>query len=195
MPVNIPYLFKIPLCMIAAALLLTACSTQSQPYPRYWSPMVLNQKECPDLSGRYHVDNSDCQARQCESLYSKLPPSSIPDRSLLPDLREIELQGVREGRLQISYPAKDGGLGATISLQRGTDFQCEKGLLVFETPGRFMAGDGAFGRQNALRRYFSRTTDGSLVMRETGSSGGVVFLIVPVYLSNETWMRWLPSNK
>lgn len=195
MPVNERHLMKTCLCMTAAALLLTGCAIQSQPYPRYWSPIVMNQKECPDLSGHYQIDNADCQAHRCESLYSKFPPSYAPGWSFLRDLREIELQGVREGRLQIHYPSMDGGSGATFSLQRGTDFQCESGQLVFETPGSFMVGDGAIGRHGALRRYFSRTTDGSLVMREAGSAGGVIFLFIPVYLSNETWTRWMPSGK
>lgn len=181
--------------MMAAALLLAGCSIHSEPYPRYWSPMAMNQTECPDLSGHYQMESADCQDHRCESLDSKLPAAYTPGWPLLRDVHEIEFQGVREGRLQIHYPAVDGGPGSTYSLQRGTAFQCERGQLVFETPGSFMAGDGAIGRKGALHRYFSRTTDGSLVMREAGSAGGVVFLFIPVYLSNETWTRWMPVGK
>jgi len=181
--------------MTVAALLLAACSFDSQPYPRYWSPMVMNQTDCPDLSGHYQIDNADCKDHRCAPLYSQFSQSFEPGRPLRRALREVELQGVREGRLLINYPAVDDGPGQTFSLQRGKDFQCESGQAVFEQPGYFIVGEGAIGRHGAVRRYFSRTMDGSLVMRETSSAGGIAFLFIPVYLSSETWTRWAPSSK
>ena len=185
---------KACLCVIAAGL-LTGCSVDSQPYPRYWPPMVMNQADCPDLTGRYQINNDGCEGHQCASLPDQFPQSFWPGWPLARDLREVELQGPREGQLMIHYPAADGGPGKRFTLQRGTDFQCESNQMVLEKLGNFVAGDGAIAHRSAMRRYFSRTVDGSLVMRETGSVGGIFFLFIPLYLSSETWTRWAPSGK
>jgi hypothetical protein len=182
---------KIRLSVTVMTMLLAGCSINKQPYPRYWPPMVMNQTDCPDLSGRYQNQNTECKGADCEYLSSRF--------SFLGNTRfgaaEAELQGPNEEQLTIRYQAVGSTSGATFSLKRGADFQCEGGQVVLEEPGEFMSGDGAFGRRGMTRRYFSRTVDGSLVMRKAGSAGGIVFLIIPVYLSGETWTRWAPIEK
>lgn len=179
------------LSVAAMTIFLAGCSVNKQPYPRYWPPMVMNQTDCPNLSGLYQNQNTECKGTDCEYLSSRF--SLLGNTRIGPS--KVELRGPDDGQLTIHYQAVGTASGATFSLNRGADFQCEGGQVVLEEPGEFMSGDGAFGRRGITRRYFSRTVDGSLVMRKVGSAGGIVFLVIPVYLSGEKWTRWAPIEK
>lgn len=176
---------------LLTGLLLTGCSTTPErvdPYalPEYAEP----DKACHDLTGRYralpHVLGEGQQDER-----PLLAQTLLPEEETLSAATTVELVIGNDASLWVRADSEDGKHLASrrYAVDSGV-FECDDGQLEFypQALGEKTAG---VGWEKVILR---KTTDGSLMLRKGGLFSGLVFMVLPMYVSTEDWYLFKPAT-
>jgi hypothetical protein len=187
----------------AVGLFLAGCIGSKMVYPEDWAPLTITGRStCHNITGKYRAISEPLSYynRPCtnvgEGWYCRsLPESLIGMKKLVTEDTWVEIKGINGTELRIIVGTK-GAIQDKITLGAAANqFECGEDGVVVKIESKFMAGDGAIGINTGFEKSFRKATDGSLVMKETTSGGGVIFLVMPVAGSSTQWWKWEPLER
>lgn len=174
--------------VLVAFVVAPGCSFHSV-YPVEWggfSPVVGNS--CPSLAGVFQNAGERSVPEGGSPRYSPpyLASYFLADSAAAARANRVRVTGDAEAELAVELLGEEPPLEPRI-LQRGDHYRCEDGWLLLET-SRWVA-ENVSGFESTTYR-FRRTNDGAMVIQESSSGVGVVF-VVPVAGSATEWYRFL----
>jgi hypothetical protein len=184
--------------VVAVGLSLTGCVGSKMVYPEDWAPLIITERDaCQNITGKYRAIseplsyyNRPCtnigKGWYCRSLPAELLGISDP----ITEDTWVEIKGSNETELRIIVGTKNT-IQDKITLRAATkQFECSEDGVVLKIEPEFMTGDGAMGINTGFVKSFRKATDGSLVMKEITSGGGLIFLVIPVAGNSTQWWKW-----
>lgn len=174
-----------------ATLLLSACSTSPQRTEPYSLPQYAEaDSQCRDVTGSYNavphsLGKTEKAARPLLAL------TLLPAQDSLDSTNRITLKREDDGSLEVMAQGSDGRVLAKRRYAADSGvFECEDGNLEFYP--RKLGRDSSAGidwETVVLRK----TEDGSLLLRKGGLFSGLVFMVIPMYVSTKDWYLFKPS--
>ena len=177
------------LAALLALCLLGACSRP--PYPADRAERGATRADCSHLEGRYSDAGWDHDGSPAEALSWLLTERTRET----PEPESVEIR-VEPGPRLTAVALSQGQPVAQRSYSASTaDLACSENGAVLEdysgmTRGKTNAVVGYEGARTAL----FRDADGSLVVEQSGTSVGMVFLVIPIGVSGRTWSRFPPAE-
>ncbi len=181
-----------------ATIFLTGCISSHMKYPAAWAPLSSVEKDtCPSITGKYQIVSEprsthySCKyigrGHSCRSLAEEL----IGEDVVLAQHSWLEIEEIGEVELKVTTSTDAISEDTLVTSEKVMSFGCNENGVIVKVSGEFRAEDGAIGFNSGFRKYFLTASDGSLVMKETSSGGGLVF-VVPVAGSSMEWWKWQP---
>lgn len=180
------------IALLLPLVLLSACTAiEKSPYPTDWPVVERGATECTGISGVYYSSAAVLQTYQHPRQDVLLALTLLPPGEYLSQVQRVSLDFENDGHLLVNALAEDG----TVLLERryredGEFLRCESGALIFnpaKMPEISKAPDNPLVGISKSRIELYKAQDGSLIMRESGSATGMVFLLVPVHAQSEQW--------
>jgi hypothetical protein len=191
------------ICIIALGLLLAGCVGSKVPYPESWTALsTVEINSCPRLTGKYRaisVPHPEYNKTSCEAAVGKgwfchsLPEDILGLKTKITDETWVAITEPSETTLDITVGEKDASRFNFV-LSKGKQFECSDDGVVIKIGSEFMAGDGAVGINRGYKYAFRKALDGALIVKETTSGGGLIFLVIPVAGSSIQWWKWGPMR-
>jgi hypothetical protein len=156
----------------------------NDPYPENWSPVVVGQTGCPDISGIYKNGGlgTNSQSTRMEQLSEIFLGNSRANEET------ISIDQSEDGRMQILIHDNDQSPESrTLSLEDG-DFECDDGKIWVTLAKDFDIDFAAVGG-DITKMGFARAEDGSLVGEERYVLAGVL-VVVPMRVSEKSYVHW-----
>lgn len=198
---------KSPLIRYAIGLIvvLTACGCiSSDRYPENWPVRVIDDTECPDISGVYEnaglgsgdilfcrgcTDSGDYRqcAEKCADHVVQL--SEIFFDSTLAYERNIRIAIPNEGSMEVRIDNQDAGNEARLLVRDDGDFECSDGRLnlILDRDLEVDLGGIAFSSRHL---NLVKALDGSLIGEFRYKGKGVIFVAIPAGWSEKHFIRW-----
>jgi hypothetical protein len=197
---------KISMRIILAAtigLFLTGCVGSKMVYPEDWAPLAsADSGTCQNITGKYRAISEPLPyyTRTCANVgkgwYCRSLPEDLADiRRPITEDTWVEINGSDRTELRVTVWTKDTIQNSITLRAAAKQFECGDDGAVVKIEPEFMAGDGAIGINTGFEYSFRKATDGSLVMKETTSGGGLIFLVIPVAGSSTQWWKWQPLER
>jgi len=182
----------------AVGLFLTGCVGSKMVYPEDWAPLTITDRDaCQNITGKYRAISEPLSYynRSCTNIgkgwYCRsLPEDLIGIRKPITDDTWVEIKGSDGTELRIIVGTKDTIQDKITLRAAAKQFECGEDGVVVKIEPEFMTGDGAIGINAGFKKSFRKATDGSLIMKETTSGGGLIFLVIPVAGSSTQWWKW-----
>ena len=184
--------------VLVIGLLLSGCFGTRMLYPEDWAPLAGPDGDaCRDISGKYRAisDPLAYYSRPCTSVGKGWYCRSLPEDLLgitktVTEDTWVEISGSDGTELGVAVGVNET-IQYKVTLRAATgQFACTEDGVVVKIKPEFMAGDGAVGINAGFEYSFGKATDGSLVMKEATSGGGVIFFVIPVAGSSMQWWKW-----
>jgi hypothetical protein len=173
--------------LLFAYALCFGCAS-NDPYPKNWSPVVVGQTGCPDISGTYKNGGlgTNSQSTRMEQLSEIFLGNSRAEEET------ISIDQSEDGRIQVLIHGNDQSPEShALSLEDG-DFECDDGNLWVTTQSDFGVDFGAVGG-DITKMGFAKAEDGSLIGEERYVLAGVL-VVLPMRVSEKSYVRWQPAN-
>jgi hypothetical protein len=169
------------------------------PYPANWASLPAVEKDmCPSLAGKYKaisVPHPGYNKTSCEPAVGKgwfchsLPEDLLGLKTKVTNETWVIIAEPDNATLDIAVRQGDTTVYHFV-LPKNKQFECTEEGVNMSDGTKFMAGDGAVGANLGHQYTFRKALDGSLIMKETTSGGGLIFLVIPVAGSSVQWWKW-----
>jgi hypothetical protein len=169
---------------LVGALVSVACSSR-HPYPKTWPTLMVGQKDCQHLAGRYR--DAETPSSFASSSLTLLLFSSEGRRNA----DSVRIGFPEPGRLQIDLVTDAGDSTSIVLSSDRKQFACDDGLLTIKAGGQWVGdvnqlGFGIGKRSAALEL---RIADGYLVVKQKARTAGIVYVFPYRYVQDE-WHRF-----
>ncbi len=171
--------------------LLGACATapeqevsETVPLPTYAEP----DSRCRDISGSFQAQPHQVGKTAIER--PLLAQTLLPENGRLDLATTVELHMSEAGTLHVSALDSDGEPLFKHHYTSGSGvFECDDGQLVFYPKNLDQEPPTGIDWDKVILR---RTEDGSLMARKGGLFSGMIFLMLPMYVTTDDWYLFKP---
>jgi len=192
----------------AVLVVCTGCVSRDS-YPDTWSPRVIGEAECPDISGTYEnsgfgsgnvlycpggctdmADYTQC-ADKCSDPVVQL--SEIFFAGVLPDNSKVTIQHSDEDKIEVRIESPGPSPNVRQLSHGNGDFVCyeHKNWVSLDEGIEVDLGGLAF---SSRKIGFVKAKDGSLIGEFHYKGRGVIFVAIPAGWSDTRFIRWRAVN-
>ena len=166
-------------------------------YPRYpdeWAKIQdIQTSDCPHIAGQYNnkADVPQSSFTSYRALGDLLKYLNSPK---LDPLSHVEINQASNTKIEVKAWNQDELVWSKEFNRDEGDFKCESGMILFPSVSKTEFDSFAIARTSATLSL-GMSIDGSLVVKQEGSTIGAIILIIPIipaYGSGIEWYRFTP---
>jgi hypothetical protein len=176
-----------------ASTLITGCVFK-EPYPKQWADIYLTPGDCPDISGVFN-DEGRLDPKEVGEvgegwLKRSLSRLLLTDKNKIETVSHVEINQLENGGIKVTAWNENKPVTEQRFSKRNGDFTCKTGFVEFVGEKVCETGNGIMACATPETDLI-KNNEGALIVKTNSRGFGAVYLI-PVYVSEWHWYRFLP---
>ncbi len=163
-------------------------------YPAEWPSRLTVKNDCQDFSGLYSNEARvlGYSGKRYLSWVFSVPPTDFFQQAK-GSITSVRFQKSDQNKYRIRFYYSDKSEANNLSEidTKGDYSYCDNGDLVIAYPPSVGTSHGAYGKWTEETR-FSKTSDGSLVIKKSLTSLVALFYFIPTYTNQIVWELYKP---